>query len=84
MAKRYQTDDDSWDEPDFDGPDDEADTMPCPYCGEDVYEDAPRCPHCGQYISQEDAPPGRKPWWIIVGALLCLAVAVAWIVFFWQ
>jgi hypothetical protein len=37
-------------------------TIPCPCCHE-----SPRYPHCGNYISEEDAPPGRKPWWIIAG-----------------
>jgi hypothetical protein len=61
--------------------DDEDDTtVPCPYCGKDMYEDAPRCPHCGQYITAEDAPPRRMPWWIILGFLLCLCAVIVWIV----
>ena len=60
--------------------DDEADaTIPCPYCGREMYEDAPRCPHCGQYISEEDAPPGRSPWWIILGVVLCLCAIWVWV-----
>ena len=31
--------------------DDSDETMPCPYCGDPVYDDAERCPGCG-------APPG--------------------------
>jgi hypothetical protein len=58
--------------------DEEDDTIPCPYCGRAIYEDAPACPHCGNYISDEDAPPGQKPWWLIVGALVCLAILVLW------
>jgi predicted amidophosphoribosyltransferase len=54
-------------------------TMLCPYCRREIFEDAPQCPHCGSYISEEDARPERKPWWIIVGALLCLAVVGSWI-----
>jgi hypothetical protein len=84
MRTTHPRDDESWDEPDFDGPDDDSDTVPCPYCGAEMYEDAPRCPQCGQYISAEDAPAGRKPAWIIVGVLLCLAVALAWIVLSWN
>jgi hypothetical protein len=57
--------------------DDFSETIECPHCGAEVYEEAERCPHCERYLSQEDAP-GRKPWWIIVGALLCLAVALTW------
>jgi len=66
-------DDDDWHE-DADEP-----TIPCPNCRHEIFEDAPQCPHCGQYISEEDAPPQRKPWWVVVGALLCLAVVWTWI-----
>jgi hypothetical protein len=54
-------------------------TVPCPYCGRPVYEDSPRCPHCASYISEEDTPPRRKPWWLIIGALVCLLIVLRWI-----
>jgi hypothetical protein len=45
-----------------------------------------RCPpilglrtYCEHYISEEDAPPARKPWWIILGTLLCLYIVYRWI-----
>jgi hypothetical protein len=62
--------------------DDDEPTIPCPYCHEEMFEDSPRCPHCGRYISEEDAPPGRKPLWIILGVVLCLIVIAIWIVQF--
>jgi len=75
---------DGGDEPDddFEGAqdDDESETVPCPYCRRAIHEDAERCPYCEQYISREDAPPGRKPWWIILGAALCLFAVYRWIV----
>ena len=79
--------DDDWDEPDEDwdgddwGDDDDDldDTIPCPYCHEPIHEDAQRCPHCEHYISAEDAPPARKPWWIILGVGICLLVVYLWI-----
>jgi hypothetical protein len=67
----------SWDEDEQDG----DDTVPCPYCRKAVYEDAERCPYCGNYLSQEDAPPAPKPWWIILGALGVLAVVAMWVLF---
>ena len=72
VAEEAEWDDDVWDE------DDES-TIPCPYCRREIFEDSPQCPHCGQYISKEDAPAGRRPWWIIVGVLLCLMVMWLWI-----
>lgn len=77
--------DDDWDEDwddDFDGDAedfDEEPTIPCPDCGREIYEDAQRCPACGRYISAEDAPPARKPWWILVGVAACLYAAFRWI-----
>lgn len=87
---RRLAEDEEWDEDDSDWEDeeeafDEAEedeeepTIPCPYCRRQIHEDSPRCPHCEQYVSAEDAPPGRKPWWIILGTLLGLYVVYRWI-----
>lgn len=74
-------DDGDWND-DVDEPSDEDDdsTIPCPYCERPVHEESVRCPHCERYISEEDAAPARKPWWIIVGAVLALYVVYRWIV----
>ena len=53
-------------------------TMPCPYCGKDIYDDAERCPNCENYISREDAPSRPSPW-IIVGVVLRLAAVAYWV-----
>jgi hypothetical protein len=58
---------------------DETYTVPCPYCRRPIPEDTPRCPYCANYISAEDVPPSRKPWWIVVGALAVLVVVYFWI-----
>jgi len=63
-------DDDAWDDEadeSDDAPDDDDVTAPCPHCGGSIYDDAERCPRCGNYLSREDAPHDRKPWWIILG-----------------
>jgi hypothetical protein len=57
----------------------EAETIPCPYCRKPIHEDSQRCPYCEQYISKEDAEPNRKPWWIVLGALACLYAVYRWI-----
>jgi len=64
---------DEWDD------DDEEPTIPCPHCRREIHEESQRCPHCGSYISEEDTVPARKPWWIIIGALLALYVVYRWI-----
>lgn len=66
--------DDEWE----DDSDDES-TVPCPYCRREIYEDAQRCPYCERYISDEDAPRAAKPWWIVVGVILCLAGMLWWL-----
>jgi hypothetical protein len=66
---------------DDDYPDEHEDepTVTCPYCRREIHEDAQRCPHCEQYISDLDAPTARKPWWIVVGVVVCLYVVFRWI-----
>jgi hypothetical protein len=57
------------------------DTIPCPHCGKPIYDDAERCPYCENYLSEEEhTQPSRKPWWIIVCALLCLYAVYRWII----
>ena len=87
MRRRVATDDDWEDdgdgaEPDDDewtpDEDDEDETVPCPHCQEPVHDQAERCPHCGWYISEEDAPPARRPTWLVIGFILALTVAILW------
>jgi hypothetical protein len=89
---RYDSDDD--DEDDYDSydaddgselegvydEDNEEPTVPCPFCRREIHEDAQQCPYCEQYLSREDAPPARKPWWIVAGAIICLYIAWRWVV----
>ena len=75
--------DDDWVEDDLDEDDDfdggeEEPTVDCPYCRREIHEDAQRCPHCERYISKEDMPWQRRPWWMII-----LAVMVLYLVFRW-
>jgi hypothetical protein len=72
MARRAA--EDEWDEEE--GGDD---TVPCPYCRRAIYEDSLRCPHCENYLSEEDAPGGGKPAWLIAGAVVCVAVVLWWV-----
>jgi hypothetical protein len=77
--EEWDGDDEDWrDSFDDDDSDDEESTVPCPYCDRSIPEDVPRCPYCEKYISAEDAPPARKPWWKIVGVLICLYIIYRW------
>jgi len=90
MPRRVAVEDD-WDEPEDDGwepdvdeewqpdPEDEDETTPCPHCKAPVYDQAERCPACGWYISEEDAPPSRRPWWIVLGVILGLFAVYLWV-----
>jgi hypothetical protein len=80
-AEDDRDDDDELDEEadDYDSSDDEP-TIPCPYCRREIHEDSQRCPYCAHYLSREDAPPARKPWWMILGVAVCLYVVYRWIV----
>lgn len=63
---------------DWDDDWDDEPTVPCPHCRREIIEDAERCPYCEQYLSKEDAPRERKPWWVIIGVIVCLYVVYRW------
>lgn len=68
----HEDDESAWE------PDDEEPTVPCPYCRREMLEDSPRCPHCERYISGEDHAASGRPAWVVITAVLCLAMALAW------
>lgn len=65
--------------------DDDPELVPCPYCGKRISEDAELCPKCNSFISIEDAPPQRRPWLILVGAVAALAgvTGAGWMLLRW-
>jgi hypothetical protein len=73
MPRPIQLDDD-WEDEESN----EEDTIPCPYCRQPIHEDSVRCPHCENYLSDEDVP-ARKPWWLILGVVVCLLIVYMWI-----
>ena len=71
----YQPDD----EADFEDDEEEEDDdgyIPCPHCGETMLEAADYCPACERWITSEDAPPKRRPWWIVAVILILIATFV--------
>jgi len=77
---RRLADGDDWDRDEWGSAEEDESTIPCPYCQRDIHEDSQRCPYCENYLSQEDTPPARHSWWIIVGVLVCLYAVYRWIV----
>ncbi len=89
MPRRVATEDDWEDDDEGWTPDDDEEWVPeeededptaeCPHCHEAVFDQAERCPHCGWYISEEDAAPARRPWWIILGLILAFVAVYLWL-----
>lgn len=68
-------DDNDPDEYDYETGDDESETVPCPSCGEPIYEDSEHCPYCGEYVTfSTSAWEGRPLWWIVQGLIGVAAV----------
>jgi uncharacterized paraquat-inducible protein A len=65
----------TWDESD----DEDDSTDNCPHCGRSIYDDSERCPNCGMYLSREYTPPARKPWYVILGAIVSLGIVAWWL-----
>lgn len=82
MCNMSEWDDDSWDDDNsFD--DGEADVIPCPNCGTDVYEESDMCPVCGEFIIPNHSPwQGRSPLFVAIGMLGIAAVILALLGFF--
>jgi len=78
----FDEEEEGWDEEadDFGDEDDDGEpTFPCPYCEREIHDDAQQCPYCKNYVSREDSPPSRKPWWILAFVALCLYIVYLWI-----
>ncbi|MDZ4781426.1 MAG: hypothetical protein SGJ19_14340 [Planctomycetia bacterium] len=81
MPSRWDDEDDAeYDEydDDIDTEDDEEPMVPCPYCRREIHEEAEQCPYCEQYISAVDSPPSKKPWWLLIGVVVCLYIIYRW------
>ena len=81
MTAYRDQDDVDWDTEDDHGDDsdDGEPTVPCPYCRHEILEDSPYCPSCDRYLSADDHAASRKPVWIMATALICLGVAIWWV-----
>jgi hypothetical protein len=57
-------------EPDVDT---EDAVLPCPNCLAVIHDETVRCPRCGEYLSESMR---KKPLWLVIGAVVCLALVV--------
>lgn len=46
-------------------------TVPCPHCGEDIFDDVDQCPYCRQYLSSADFKK-RLPTWVVIVIVLTI------------
>ncbi len=69
---------DGWEDEGDEASEDDADLDECPRCGRLIYDDSDRCPKCGTYVTREEVRSVR-PWWVVAGSLVCLAMVVYWI-----
>ncbi len=58
---------------DVDPPGDEAERVRCPFCRRFVYDGADVCPGCHSFLGGSDDPTPRRPAWVVVALVLCLA-----------
>jgi hypothetical protein len=54
----------------------DLETLPCPYCGAEVYEGADVCPKCGSFVTLDDlkAAGTNRSKWFVVAAILLIAI----------
>ena len=79
-SERADVNVDEWgDEFEYDESDEgEAETLPCPACGVEVYEEAEQCPACGEYITFAHRPlAGWSTGWVLLGIAGVVATIVA-------
>jgi predicted nucleic acid-binding Zn ribbon protein len=79
---RWPDDEDEVDdlEPEDNDSDDEDVTVPCPHCRRAIVEDIAICPYCENFLSREDNPVSSRPRWVLWTAILCLLMALMWVV----
>ena len=68
---RDDDDDEAWNEDE-----DDDGYVPCPYCGEEMYEEAGYCSSCERWITREDVAPRKLPNWMIFVIVLLIATFI--------
>ena len=61
---------------DLAGDDEQDPTVPCPFCGREIYEDVNVCPRCENFIISDRVNSGHPRWIFWTAALLLAVIAV--------
>jgi hypothetical protein len=61
----------------WDGADTESETLPCPSCGQMVFEETEKCPYCGDWIMPLRAAGSAPHWARVVGVVLAILLVAA-------
>jgi predicted RNA-binding Zn-ribbon protein involved in translation (DUF1610 family) len=48
------------------------DRLPCPECGDMIYEDSEQCPHCGLYVMPLAHAARSRSWFVLAIVVLVL------------
>ena len=61
--------------------DDDDCSIPCPACGEEIYDDVPMCPKCGEYILDSERHFwSNKPRWLVqLAVILAILAAIGFV-----
>lgn len=60
----------------------DAETIACPNCGQQIYPEAFRCPHCKNLLTDDERTESHKrPLWFRLTAIVCLVMAVLWVLY---
>jgi RNA polymerase subunit RPABC4/transcription elongation factor Spt4 len=82
--KRGPARDEDLDDEDLAEDADEETAIPCPHCGEDVYDDTEQCPTCGTWLLRHGrAATGWRNWFVVTGVVVALLTILTWI-FCWR
>jgi hypothetical protein len=55
-----------------------SETIPCPKCGDEMYDEAEMCMACGHIVGEADNP--GVPRWVMGTAAVCIGLLVLWFI----
>ncbi len=78
----FEDEDEDEDQEIYGSEEDEHPVIPCPNCGEEVFDDAEQCPSCGHWLVPDRNPMRGRPSWFLIlgfgGAILAILLWLFW------